>query len=215
MMKEWIYEVAEDIYPKREDSRNVYQRAVFMFNKVVDSEKGDFNVAFNTKNIQMFGLVCLKMAINHIRDNLTNIPCDEILFSYCLDGYKTTEYIACENDISSLNPFDEMEENLVLNQLDTYFSYHSEDSMIKDIAYVLCDSYLLYYNLKMELMCQLAPVCVTFSRRLFYKKEDSQWNVTIESFFKRSFGSVQIVYNQMYKVVMNLHDISKKKLNQK
>jgi len=213
VVKEWVYEVCEELYPQRVLSRTIFYHTIVAFCQIFVN-KDFFSIPVTTATIQMYALVSLKIVLGYL-DNILSIKYpDQELFSYCLDAYTSTQYYTCEMDFQKLQPLKNIKDKIAMFHLDRYFSIaKQEPQTVRDLSFVLCDTYHLDYDMVGQAGNELAAVCIAFARRLFYRDENKQWDNNIPTILEVKYENLSILFKEMYQVGLDLYKLFQKKKN--
>lgn len=217
VVKEWAYEVLEEIYPVKEQAREIFHHAVIVFSRIFIESPQSFKIKVTSSSVQMYGLLSIKMAIKHLEKTLPYVPSSKELYSFCLDAYTEDEYCIGELDLEKLNPFKNVKDIMALDRIKSFFltDGQNEKQKVKDLALVLCDSYVLYFHIIRQPANHLAATCISFSKKLFGEEE---WDSSLFKNFCANkdkldqFKDELVQFKkEMYQVALDLHRLIQKK----
>jgi len=183
-----------------------------VISKILVTPSKWFQIPCNNETVQMYGILSVRYSLRYLGQFLPHQPSDEELYSFCADAYSLKQYYIAEVDVEKLEPLKDV--HLSLNVVDEYFNSiwgKQENETVKELGYVLVDSYMLYFHLTNQDHKQIAASCIALSRRLVYKNENLTWHSEITQLTGvSSIEDMKNIFHEVNEVAYDIYKLTEK-----
>jgi len=211
-VKEWMYEVFEAIYKERSHSRRGFHFSMVIISKILLTPAHWFQIPCSNETVQMYAILAVRYSIRYLKGFLPTQPSDEEIYSFCAGAYTVKQYYISELDVEKLEPLKNV--HLALDVVDVYFFSpfgKQETETVVELAYVLVDSYMLYFHLTNQDPREIAASCIALSRRLVHKDESTMWNSEIANLTGvPSIEAMKNIFQEVNEVAYDIYKLTEK-----
>lgn len=164
VVSEWMYQVCEQVYKTRQDSRRVFQTSVHILDRVLMNTQSP--ILLSEAFLQLTGLssVVLAMAHLHNAEIVKNKPPTDKMLAFCGSKFTLSQFSSVLAEMQKLNPLDGLQ-----TAIDVFETQNFSPDAILNLALVLSDSYILDYSTTKHHPQTVAECAYLVSQKLINK----------------------------------------------